>query len=79
MKSRLKIWRYWCNHTQHNILYKVLVLLKFRHSPGFEFLYIRETYIEKHGRSPFTEDHINPRLMKRIFTSYESKQHVLHN
>lgn len=74
MKSRLEIWRYWCKHTQNNILYKLLVLLKLRHSSSFEFLYIRETYEEKYGCSPFAGDHIDPRLIKRIFPSYKSKE-----
>lgn len=76
MKSRLEIWKYWCKHTQNNILYKLLVLLKLRHSPSFEFLYIRETCKEKYGYSPFAEDHIDPRLIKRIFTSYKLKESV---
>lgn len=49
MKSRLEIWKYWCKHTQNNILHKLLVPLKLRHSPSFEFLYIRETCKEKYG------------------------------
>lgn len=77
MNSRLEIWRYWCKHTQRNILYKILVLLKLMHSPSFEFLYIRETYIKNHGHSPFAEDHIDPRLIKRIFPSYKLKESVV--
>ena len=76
MKSRLEIWRYWCKHRQNNILYKLLVLLKLRHSPSFEFLYIRETCKEKYGCSPFAEDYIDPRLIKRIFPSYKLKESV---
>lgn len=76
MKSRLEIWKFWRKHTQYNILYKLLVLLKLRHSPSFEFLYIRETYEEKYGCSSFAGDHIDPRLIKRIFPSYKSKESV---
>ena len=76
MKSRLEIWRYWCKHRQNNILYKLLVLLKLRHSPSFEFLYIRETCKEKYGCSPFAEDYIDPRLIKRISPRYKLKESV---
>lgn len=47
MKSRLEIWKYWCKHTQNNILYKLLVLLKLRHSPSFEFLLYTDKHIKK--------------------------------
>lgn len=42
MKSRLEIWKFWRKHTQYNILYKLLVLLKLRHSQSFEFLLYAE-------------------------------------
>ena len=42
MKSRLEIWKFWSKHMQRNILYKLLVLLKLRHSQSFEFLLYAE-------------------------------------
>lgn len=54
MKSRLEIWRFWCKHRQNNILYKLLVLLKLRHSQSFEFLLYAEElllYAEENERS----------------------------
>lgn len=54
MKSRLEIWRFWCKHRQNNILYKLLVLLKLRHSPSFEFLLYAEElllYAEENERN----------------------------
>ena len=54
MKSRLEIWKFWRKHTQYNILYKLLVLLKLRHSQSFEFLLYAEElllYAEENERN----------------------------
>lgn len=52
MKSRLEIWKYWCKNTQNNILHKLLVLLKLRHSASFEFL----LYVDKHIKKNIDAD-----------------------
>ena len=73
MRFRFKVWKDWYRHCTGNTVYKLLVLFKLRHSPSFEFLYIRETCIEKYGCSPFAEDHINLKLIKRVFKSYDKE------
>lgn len=73
MIFRFKVWKDWYRHNTNNTIYKLLVLFKLRHSPSFEYLYIRETCKEKYGCSPFAEDYIVPKLIKRVPKSYDKE------